>query len=235
MRARDSGVVVVMRHTLMDHPDPRRDARVSLERVAMTQPAPPPTTPPPVDPAPAPTDPTPPPAPVPTPPADPADVPLGPAGKKALDAEREARKALEKRLAPLLDALGAGTPAAGGKSEVELLNERFAELERSASEERAARWRIEVAQAKNLTPEQAAWLRGSTQEELQASADQLLAAFPAAPPGPRNPAPDPSQGARGGQPGPDHAARVAELKAKGDIWGAVALERAKLQAVPRPT
>lgn len=201
----------------------------------MTQPAPVPT-PPPGDPVPAPTDPTPTPAPA----LEVADQPLGPAGKKALDAEREARKELERKLAALeplqqlATAMAGGAPQPGGPSEVELLQQRFADLERTAGEERAARWRVEVAQAKNLTPEQATWLRGATQEELQASADKLLAAFPAAPAGPRNPVPDPSQGARGGQPGPDHAAKVAELKAKGDLWGAIALERSKLQTIERP-
>lgn len=205
----------------------------------MTQPAPTPTAPPPGDPAPTPTDPTP--TPPSAPPTDPADQPLGPAGKKALDEERAARKALEQKfaaLAPLqklAEALGAGTPAAGGKSEVELLNERFAELERTANDERAARWRLEVAAEKKLTPEQAAWLQGSTQEELAASADRLLAAFPTVPPGPRTPAPDPSQGARGGQPGPDLQAQIQALKAKGDFWGAAALEKSKLQNIQRPS
>lgn len=204
----------------------------------MTQPAPTPTAPPPGDPAPTPTDPTPTPAP---PPAGPADQPLGPAGKKALDEERAARKALEQKfaaLAPLqklAEALGAGTPAAGGKSEVELLNERFAELERAANDERAARWRLEVAAEKGLTPQQAARLTGNTREELAADADALVALFPTAPPGPRTPAPDPSQGARGGQPGPDLQAQIDALKAKGDFWGAAALERSKLLNIPRPT
>jgi hypothetical protein len=211
---------------------------VTTEGVAMTQPAPVPT-PPPGDPAPAPIEPAPSPAPTP-PPADTSDRPLGPAGEKALATERAERKKLEQQLAALsplqklAEAMGAGTPAAGGKTEVELLNERFASLERTANEERAARFRVEVAQAKNLTAEQSAWLQGSSREELESSADRLLAAFPAAPAGPRNPVPDPSQGTRGGQPGPDHAAKVAELKAKGDVWGAIALERSKLQTIERP-
>lgn len=210
----------------------------------MTQPAPVPT-PPPGDPAPAPTNPsTPTPGPTPTPtpaPADPADQPLGPAGQKALAAEREARKALEaqlKQLEPLkqlAEVIGGGQKPPDGKSEVDLLNEKFAGYEKDLADERQARWRVEVAQAKNLTAEQAAWLSGSSREELEQSADKLLAAFPTAPAGPRNPAPDPSQGARGGQPGPDIDARIAELKAKGDNWGAVALERSKLLSIPRPT
>lgn len=199
----------------------------------MTQPAPVPT-PPPGDPAPAPTDPT-----LTPPPTDPpADPPLGPAGERALATERAERKKLEQQLAALsplqklAEAMGAGTPAAGGKSEVDLLNERFAELEKTANDERAARWRIEVAQAKSLTAEQAAWLQGGTQEELLASADRLLAAFPA---GPRTPAPDPSQGARGGQPGPDLTAQIEEARKAGDFRKAISLERSKLAAIQRPT
>ncbi|MFE5828749.1 hypothetical protein ACFQ8W_00510 [Streptomyces sp. NPDC056508] len=37
--------------------------------------------------------------------------------------------------------------------------------------------KLKVAGEKKLTPAQAAWLKGSTQEELEASADQLLADF----------------------------------------------------------
>src|SRR5687768_11663324 len=116
----------------------------------MTQPVPTPT----------PGDPTPTPAPTdPTPPADPSgDKPLGPAGERALAAEREARKALERQLAELAplkklaEALGAGGPQAGGKSEVELLNERFSSYEQQLAEERHARWVAEVAAEKGLPP-----------------------------------------------------------------------------------
>ena len=205
----------------------------------MTQPAPTPTPAPPGDPAPAPTDPTPTPA---QPPADPAaDKPLGPAGERALAAERDARKALEKQLAELAPlkefaaALSGGQKPADGKSAEELLNERFAKYETDLAEERAARWRVEVAQAKGLTAEQGTELRGGTREELEAHADRLLTLFPATQSGPRTPAPDPSQGTRGGQPGPDLEAQIAELKTKGDYWGAAALERSKLQSIKRPS
>lgn len=205
----------------------------------MTQPEPTPTAPPPGDPAPTPTDPTAPPAPVPAP-TDPADPPLGPAGKKALDAERARVKELERQMAALAPlqqlaaAMAGGQQQAGGPTEVELLQQRFSDLERSANEERTARWRLEVAAAKGLTPQQAARLQGSTVEELTADADSLIALFPAVPAGPRTPAPDPSQGARGGQPGPDLQAQIEALKAKGDILGAIALERSKLNTIPRP-
>lgn len=199
----------------------------------MTQPAPVPT-PPPGDPAPVPTPPT--------PPADPApdgDKPLGPAGEKAFREEREARKALEKQIAALAplqklaEALGNGQQQPGGKSEVELINERFAELERTAADERGARWRLEVAAEKGLTPQQAARLNGGTREELAADADSLLELFPTAPAGPRNPAPDPSQGARGGQPGPDLAAQTAAAIKAGDWRTAAAIQKTKLADVKR--
>lgn len=198
----------------------------------MTQPAPTPTAPQPGDPAPTP-EPTPTPA--------PEDQPLGPAGQKALAAERDARKALEKQLAelaPLKDfaaALSGGKSPADGKSAEDLLNERFAKYETDLATEREARWRLEVAQAKGLTAEQATELRGSTPEELQAHADRLLTLFPAAPAGPRTPAPDPSQGARGGQPGPDLQAQINEARKAGDFRKAIALERSKLAAIPRPS
>lgn len=191
----------------------------------------PPTTPP-APPAPQPPAAASPPAG--DPPAD--DKPLGPNGEKALAAEREARKALEKQiqaLAPLqklAEALGAGTPAADGKSELDLLNERFAQYEKAAAEERTARWRAEVAHAKGLTPEQAARLVGSTKDELAADADALLSLFPAAPTGPRAPAPDPSQGSRGGGT-PDLATQIADAQKAGDWKRVIALKNQQLAAI----
>ena len=204
----------------------------------MTQPAPVPT-PPPGDPAPAPTNlPNPTPTdPNPAAPADPADQPLGPAGQKALAAEREARKALEaqlKELSPLkqlAELINGGQKPADGKSEVDVLNEKFASYESNLKSEREARWRAEVAAAKGLTPQQAARLQGSSLEEFTADADALVALFPAA--GPRTPAPDPSQGARGGQPGPDIDAQIAEAQKNGDVNRVIALQRSKLANLNR--
>lgn len=222
----------------------RRDGRPIYPVRGGSQPTPIPT-PPPGDPAPAPT-PSPNPAPGPQPaagpaPTDPGDQPLGPAGIRALQTERKAREELEKKLAALAplqqlaDAIGGGQQQPGGKSEVERLNERFAELERTAVEERTARWRLEVAAAKGLTPQQAARLQGSTLEEFTADADALLALFPNTPARPNTPAPDPSQGARGGQPGPDLQAQIDEARKAGDFRKAIALERSKLQGVTRPS
>lgn len=198
----------------------------------MTQPQP---TPPPGDPAPVPTPPA---NPAPTPPeGDPpqADKPLGPAGERALQAERDARKALEKQIAALAplkqlaEAFGAGTPQANGKSEVELLQERFDAYERDLTSERQARWRAEIAAEKSLPPALAARLQGATREELLADADALSALIPATPDGPRNPAPDPSQGSRGGQP-VDTDALIREAQAKGDWRTVLRLQNEKLAA-----
>lgn len=147
------------------------------------------------------------------PPADPKDEPLGEGGKKALDAERTARKELEKRLAKLepleklAQVLGGGSDTDKGKTEVEQIAERLAAQEKAITEERQERWRAEVRADKKLTEAQAARLVGSTKEELAKDADELLAAFGGVKPeedgkgrqrrsGPR---PDPGQGAREGE------------------------------------
>lgn len=171
-----------------------------------------------------------------TPPAD--DKPLGPNGEKALQAERDARKELEKKLAALapLERLAAalgGGDLAQGKSEIELLTERQATFETEVAKEREARWRAEVANEKGLTPTQAARLRGATREELVADADVLVADFgitpgtPGAPAGtPGTPKADPSQGARpGGEPDIDQQIRAAE--AKGDVRESIRLKTLK--------
>lgn len=185
----------------------------------MTEPAPS-TEPTPGDPAPAPTP----------PPAEPAEQPLGPAGKKALDAERDARKALEKQLADLAplkqlaELIRGGEQAPPGKSEVDLLNEKFGRYEQDLAAERQARWRAEVAQERGLTAQQAARLVGDSREALAADADALLALFPTAA-GPRTPAPDPTQGARGPV---DIDQQIRDAEAKGDAGEAIRLKRQRL-------
>jgi hypothetical protein len=141
------------------------------------------------------------------PPASDDDKPLGPAGERALQAERDARKRLEQELAPLKQlaaALTGGKPPAG-KSEIELINERLAAQEKTIADQAVALLRAEVASEKKLTPEQAAELRGANREELAAHADKLIALFgrPADPETePRRKGtvrPDPAQGARPGE------------------------------------
>lgn len=138
----------------------------------------------------------------PTPPADPPAEPppaddLGDGGKKALAAERARAKAAEAELARY-------KKAEQDKADADKTELQKAADARAAAEERAAQaeqraLRLEVAHEKGLTPAQAKRLVGSSKEELEADADEILRDFPAksttAPPKPK---PDPGQGARPG-------------------------------------
>lgn len=85
---------------------------------------------------------------------------LAEGGRKALEAEREARKRAER--------------------EAREKAERLAELERAEARRR-------VAKDKGLTEAQAAFLRGENAEEMAAEADRLLDAFKAEEPLQRRP------------------------------------------------
>ncbi|MEU5950333.1 DUF4355 domain-containing protein [Micromonospora sp. NPDC047465] len=63
------------------------------------------------------------------------------------------------------------------KSALDKLLEKVSGLEERASKAEAAALRADVAQAKGLTPAQAKRLHGSTREELEADADELLSMF----------------------------------------------------------
>lgn len=171
----------------------------------------------------------PPPADPPTPPAPPADPPaggddgdLGDAGKKALATERAARKAAEAELAKYRKA--EQDRADADKSETE---RRAAAEERAAAAELRA-MRIEVATEKGLTPAQAKRLVGTTREELEADADDLLATFPTKAAGTGTVPPDPSQGPRGTQP-PDTDALIKVAQDKGDWREVLRLQNSKLK------
>lgn len=100
-----------------------------------------------------------------TPPAEPVvktESPLGEAGLAALKAEREARTAAEKRLKEFEDR---------DKTEAERTAERLAAAERRATELEGKALRAEVAAAKGVP---LSLLNGSTQAELEASADALI-------------------------------------------------------------
>lgn len=160
----------------------------------------------------------------------PTDEPLGEGGKKALEAERQARKELEQRLKNLEPLQQLADAIRGGKhvpedekTEIERLSEQIRQLEANAESERLGRLRLEVATEKGLTPAQAARLQGSSREEFAADADALLALFPTE--GPRRPAPDPTQGARGPV---DLRAQIRDAEAKGDLSEAI---RLKMQAL----
>lgn len=126
----------------------------------------------------------------PVPSSGPADSPseLGAGGAKALEAEREARKAAERRSAEL--------------------TERLEKIERDQA-------RRQVAADKGLSDAQAAYLTGATREELEASADGLLSAF--APATPRAPAENLRPGNVTDDPAPGNSdpAKVAETVMRG--------------------
>jgi hypothetical protein len=121
---------------------------------------------------------------------DPAEV-LGEGGQKALAAERAARKAAEKSAADLAAKL----------SQIESAN--LTDLERAQKEAAQARdalaaltkqaLRDRVALTKGVPANLAKYLIGETEEEVAATADELLAHLNA----PTSPRPDPSQGSHG--------------------------------------
>ena len=116
---------------------------------------------------------------------------LGDGGKKAIQAEREARKTAERTAAEALAKLKSFEDA------------NLSELERSkkAAEESAAELaalrteniRNRVALAKGVPADLIEFLTGDTEEEVAAKADILLARLNT----PGTPKPDPSQGAKG--------------------------------------
>jgi len=96
---------------------------------------------------------------------------------KALARKHEARAkagaAAEKRLAELEDA---------NKSELQRAAESARSWQERAEAAELRAMRAEVAARKGLTAAQAKRLQGSTEEELEADADELLSAFQAEPP-----------------------------------------------------
>lgn len=134
----------------------------------------------------------------------------GPAGGERailadLAKEREARKELQKQVEALkpLQQLAAtlGVKPDQGKTDVETLTAQVTAMQQQMRESELRAMRLEVAAEKGLTPAQAARLAGDSREALAKDADDLKALFPGTPAAngqPGTPAPDPSQGARGG-------------------------------------
>lgn len=114
---------------------------------------------------------------------DAGEAELGDAGKRAIQREREARKELEARLKELEPlAAKARELEESNKSEAQRLQERAEAAEKAAQEAQANLLRIQVAASKGLPPQLAARLTGTTEEELQADADNLLALVAPKPP-----------------------------------------------------
>lgn len=128
-----------------------------------------------------------------TPPVDPPvdDAALGDAGKRALTAEREARRAAEAETAALRKQIEDATKTAEQRAADDL---RAAQAEAAANGARALRY--EVAAETGLPLALASRLTGSTREELAADAETLKTLIPVGATPPRTPAPDPSQGPR---------------------------------------
>jgi len=117
---------------------------------------------------------------------------LGDAGKKAIQAEREARKAAEKSASELAAKLKAFEDA--NLSEIERANKAAEESAAELAALRQENMRNSVALAKGVPAELIDFLTGSTEEEVSAKADLLLSKLNT----PTTPKPDLSQGAKGG-------------------------------------
>jgi hypothetical protein len=102
---------------------------------------------------------------------DPDKPALGDTGKKALDAERKARRDAERQLKETGDRLKALEDK--DKSDSERLTEKVTQLEKDLATATARADRYEVALDKGLDMTRAKRLTGTTREELEADADEL--------------------------------------------------------------
>jgi hypothetical protein len=156
---------------------------------------------------------------------------LGDAGKRALAAERVARREAEarvKELEPL--AAKARELEEAGKTELQRLTEQLTTAQADATAARGELLRLTVATAKGLPAKLAARLQGDTEEDLAADADALLAAFPTAPtpPGARTPLEALRPGALPTPPEPSLAEQIAAAEAAGEWATARRLKTAQL-------
>ena len=122
------------------------------------------------------------------PPATPAQEPKPETDWKAEAKKWELRAKENKTAAERLTTLEDSQ-----KTEAQKLTDRAESAERERDEIRTESLRFRIAAEKGLTPKQASRLRGTTEEELTADADDLLADFPS---GPRRPNGDVGQGPR---------------------------------------
>jgi hypothetical protein len=96
---------------------------------------------------------------------------LGEAGKRALEAERKARRTAENEAKELRAKVKEAEDAE--KTELERLQGQVADLTTKAEAATARADRYEIAAEKGLTPAQARRLVGATREELEADADAM--------------------------------------------------------------
>jgi hypothetical protein len=117
---------------------------------------------------------------------------LGDGGKKALQAEREARKVAEKANAELAARLKEFEDSK--LSELERAQKEAAENAAELARLRTENVRSKVAIDKGVPADLVEFLTGDTEGDIAAKADLLLARLNT----PGTPKPDPSQGAKGG-------------------------------------
>jgi hypothetical protein len=123
---------------------------------------------------------------------DATDTPdLGDAGQKAIKAERDARKAAERTAADLAARLKSIEDA--NLSDLERAQAAAAEAAQELAALRVENVRTRVALAKGVPADLIEFLTGSTEEEVAAKADILIARLNTS----GTPKPDPSQGAKG--------------------------------------
>jgi hypothetical protein len=116
---------------------------------------------------------------------------LGDGGKKALQAERDARKQAEKTAAELTARLKEFEDSK--LSELERAQKEAAENAAELARLRTENTRSKVAIEKGVPADLVEFLTGDTEGDIAAKADLLLARLNA----PGTPKPDPSQGAKG--------------------------------------
>lgn len=153
------------------------------------------------------------------------DAELGEGGKKALDAERAARKAAQKAASDALAKVKEYEDR--DKSELERLAEQAAQAKAEADNARVEMMRLKIAANSKLPEEFHEFLTGTDEETVSAQAQKLAAAM-VTPEG-RTPAPDPSQGARANS-GPAQLTRE-DLAGKPPEWIEEQLLAGRLNAV----
>lgn len=127
------------------------------------------------------------------------NAPLEEPGRKALAAERSARRAAEKAAAEAQAKVKEYEDR--NKSELERLTEAATAAKAEADAARAEALRLRVAADTGLPADLHEFLVGDDEEQLRAKAQKLLAATAATEP--RRPAPDPTQGVKPGVGAPD--------------------------------
>lgn len=121
-----------------------------------------------------------------------ADKPLGENGEKALRAERETRKALEKQLADAQKVIK--DAEAASLSELERAQKEAAEAQTLLAQAQREALVSRVALEKAVPADLIQFLTGADEEAVAAQADLLVERLNKAPASPK---PDPSQGGKG--------------------------------------